>query len=370
MRSASLEPGHVGVAPTRERLLAFRTASEESRRQEAVDQHLDDAQWADHWVGYWQDVLAENPGILKPKLNNTGPFRFWIHESFLDHKPLDRMVTELIAMRGGQYAGRPQGVSVATQNDVPMAAKAHVLAKAFLGVEMKCARCHDAPYHPHKQSELFSVAAFLQQKAISVPSTSSVPQLPGRRQPLVSVTLQPGQAVAPDWPFAAMAPADSWTAWLPESASPRERLAALITSPHNLRFAEVAVNRLWRRYLGRGLVEPVDDWHDVAPSHPELLRFLALELIANDYDLRHVARLILNSHVYQRQAAVEHGELFAGPQKRRLSAEQILDSLFKTAGKDLGVEALTLDPEGRRAVSTFLNLGRAAASLGVHVPVE
>ena len=70
---------------------------------------------------------------------------------FLDNKPLDRLVTELVMMEGSKYYGGPDGFAMATHNDVPMAAKAHVLAQAFLGVEMKCARCHDAPYHLFKR---------------------------------------------------------------------------------------------------------------------------------------------------------------------------------------------------------------------------
>ena len=78
-------------------------------------------------------------------LNNTGPFRWWIHESFLDNKSMDRFVTDLIRMRGNTYVG-PAGFGMATQNDAPMAAKATILGSVFMGVEMTCARCHDAPF--------------------------------------------------------------------------------------------------------------------------------------------------------------------------------------------------------------------------------
>ena len=122
---------------------------------------LSSRDWADHWVPYWQDVLAENPGILKPKLNNTGPFRWWLREAFLDGLAFDRLVTELVLMRGSKHGGAPAGFAMASQNDVPMAAKAHILSTAFLAVELKCARCHDAPYHPYKQKDLFCLAAML-----------------------------------------------------------------------------------------------------------------------------------------------------------------------------------------------------------------
>ena len=88
-------------------------------------------------MGYWQDVLAENPNILNPTLN-TGLFRWWLYESFRDNKPMDLFVTELLRMRGSERYGGPAGFGVASQNDVPMAMKGTVVAAAFLGVEMKC----------------------------------------------------------------------------------------------------------------------------------------------------------------------------------------------------------------------------------------
>ncbi|PHS04169.1 MAG: hypothetical protein COA78_16905, partial [Blastopirellula sp.] len=114
----------VGVVPTEEEQKLFAAQPETTRRSWLIDNLLADPRAADHWTPYWQDVLAENPGILKPKLNNSGPFRWWIYESLLENKPIDRFATELIMMEGSIYYGGPAGFSVATQNDVPMAAKA------------------------------------------------------------------------------------------------------------------------------------------------------------------------------------------------------------------------------------------------------
>ncbi|MBX3436603.1 MAG: DUF1553 domain-containing protein, partial [Planctomycetaceae bacterium] len=118
--------------------------------------------------------------------------------------------------------------------------------------------------------------------------------------------------------------------------------------------------RLWKRYLGTGLIEPVDDWQHAECSHPALLDYLAHELVAHNYDLKHIARLILNSQTYQREtlhANGGHPSLFAGPVRRRLTAEQIVDSLLLSVGKDLGSEELTMDGDGRRPDSTFGHLG-------------
>ncbi|QDU95564.1 DUF1553 domain-containing protein [Lignipirellula cremea] len=350
----------VGRIPTPAERTAFLKDPADTRRQLVIERLLENPEWADHWTSYWQDVLAENPGILKPSLNNTGPFRWWIYESMLDNKPLDRFVTDLVMMEGSRYGGGTAGFGMATENDVPMAAKAHTLATAFLGVEMKCARCHDAPFHPFSQEDLFSIAAMLDRKPITLPKSSTVPPPPaGGREPAIESSLAPGAKIMPVWVFTSLSASDLPAGLTRNPEDARSVLAASITSPQNERFAQVTVNRLWARYFGRGLVATPDDWHDTDASHPELLKFLARELVLSGYDMKHVSRLILQSHAYQRATADKGTDpaLFAGPQRRRLSAEQLLDSLFVAADKQLYAEPLTLDPEGRRSVSTFLNLG-------------
>jgi hypothetical protein len=369
LRRVSLDT--VGVIPTPKEIQDFLADRRPDRRDRVIDRLLADPRWADHWVAYWQDVLAENPGILKPMLNNTGPFRFWILQAFRDNLPMDRFVTELVMMKGSQLGGGPGGFALATQNDVPMAAKAQVLAKAFLAVELKCARCHDAPHHPYLQKNTFQLAALLGRAPQTVPKTSTVPLRAGGRQPRVEITLKPGARVDPAWPFPQLVPPQVPDTFLRNPQDHRERLAALLTSPDNQRFARVMVNRLWKRYLGRGLVEPVDDWLDSKPTHPELLDYLAREFVISGYDLKHVACLILTSHTYQRQVMAEVSasgalptRLFSCPTRRRMSAEQLVDSLFLLAGKEFHSEPLTMDPEGRRSRKSMLNLGQPTRAWG------
>ena len=147
-----------GVIPDPAEVEAFLTDPSPDKRERAIDARLADPRWADGWMGYWQDVLAENPGLLKPTLNNTGPFRRFLHDALADNVAVDRFVTTLVRMEGGALGGGPAGFGMATQNDAPMAAKAHVLAKAFLAADLKCARCHDAPFHPYAQEDLFGLA--------------------------------------------------------------------------------------------------------------------------------------------------------------------------------------------------------------------
>jgi hypothetical protein len=354
----------VGVPPSLAEIEAFVADTSADKRAKAIDRLLHDSRAADHWTGYWQDVLAENPNILNPTLNNSGPFRWWIYESLADHKPLDLMVTELLRLKGSAAAGGPAGFGVASQNDVPMAAKATIVTTAFLGMETKCARCHDAPAHTAKQEQVFALAALLETKAVKVPLTSSVSMAKlreGGRKPLIEVTLEPGASVEPHWPFPELSTESVADELARDPKDPRDRLATLITAPQNERFAQVMANRLWARLMGRGLVDQAWDWERSKNSHPELLRWLSRELVRSGYDADHVLRLILNSHAYQRVTDASQKQtspLFASPAPRRLSAEQVVDSMFATTGKPFRTEEASLDIDSIREQANSLTLGQ------------
>lgn len=363
LRRVSLDA--TGLIPTAEQLRVYLYDKEDRRRDNAIEKLLASESWADSWVPYWQDVLAENPGILKPDLNNTGPFRWWLHQSLSDGISFDRFVTELIEMEGSLVQGAPAAFSQSTLNDAPMAAKGDIIGRAFLGANLGCARCHDAPFHPVKQKDLFSLAAMLQGKPVTLPATSSVPFVEGARRPAVKVTLQPGEEITPQWPFPQLIAHASNSQEFPGTGKvpSRRQLAELIVAPENERFAQVVVNRVWARYMGAGIVDPVDDWARTRPSHPELLQYLAREFVWSGYDVKHIARLIFRSRAYQRKAApLEEGgaskRLFTGPVRRKLSAEQLVDSLHLAAGKPLACEELNLNPAGDRPPTQFLNMGK------------
>ena len=356
-----------GRLPTELEIETYLKATEAKRRSQAIDSYLALPDWADHWVSYWQDVLAENPGILKPDLNNSGPFRWWLQQSFEDNIPMDRFAAELIQMQGSRHQGAPAAFGIATLNDAPMAAKADILLQAFQAEKLSCARCHDAPEHRHKQRDTFSLAAMLQGKPLALPESSTVPIVEGFRKPRVEVSLDAGQTIHPEWPFVELSPRHYIMDLIPlETKVPQSRndLARHIVSPSNRRFAEVLVNRVWKRYLGAGMVEPAEDWEYEKPSHPELLQFLAREFTLSGYNLKQLAKLIVSSKAYQSRTTTDDLRLatsakrhFAGPNGKRMSAEQLVDSLFLLVGKPVATEELNLNPLGDRPLSQFLNLG-------------
>jgi hypothetical protein len=358
----------VGQPPTESDARQFLADKAPDKRSRLIDELLSDDRVADHWVSYWQDVLAENPNLLKPSLNNTGPFRWYLHDALVDNRPLDRMVTEIVMMRGSEREGGSAGFGMAADNDAPMATRGIVLASAFLGTQLQCARCHDSPYHTTKQRDLFAIAAMMSRKNVTVPETSTVS--PGffeknsGRESLIKVTLKPGEPVEPKWPFEDFFAEDvSIDDLVNDPEDSRERLAASITSPSNQRFANVMVNRIWKRLIGAGIVEPADDWEVGMPSHPELLDWLSSELLNSGYDAKHIVRLIMNSQLYQREAKGFNRHVdpdqryFAAPERRRLTAEQVVDSMVAASGKPLDVDELSFDPEAKRPATTMISLG-------------
>lgn len=359
LRRATLDT--IGLLPTPDELTTFLADPSADKRAKAIDRLLIDTRWADQWIPYWQDVLAENPAILKATLNNTGPFRFFLRDALRDNWPMDRFVTALVLMEGSMRNGGSAGFALASQNDLPMANKAQILSSAFLGMEMKCARCHDAPNHPFNQEDLFKVSAMLQRSPVTVPGSSLTQGLSANSH--VVVSLKTGQKIDAHFPFADLK-TDPLPGVMRNDDDSREQLAAIITDPRNERFAQVVVNRLWKRLMGFGIIDPVDDWDAARPSHKDLLTWLGRELIAHDYDLKHVAKLIMNSAAYQRAVTDEASRfakpderVFSGQARRRLTAEQLVDSLFQVAGKDFDCEELNFDLDARRTIKDFLNLG-------------
>ncbi len=360
----------IGLPPTPEEARAFLNDSAPDKRTQLIDRLLADERWADHQMGPWLDLLAENPTLINPSLNSTGPFRWFLHDAFRDDKALDRIVTELLMMRGDAAYGGSAGFALAAENDAPFAAKGHIVASAFLGIELQCARCHDSPYHSTTQQDLYSLAAMLERKTVTVPKTSRVPagffEKKGRES-LIQVTLKPDEPVKPEWPFAAatgIVDGEMIDRFVDNPKDSRERFAALVTAPDNRRFSHVVVNRVWKQLMGAGFVEPAHDWEGRDISHPELLDWLAAEFISNDYSLKHLTRLITTSDAYQREAGTEklasasaEERFFSAPERRRLTAEQIVDSLHASTSQPIDSERITFVHDGRHPLGRRQDLG-------------
>ncbi len=121
------------------------------------------------------DVLAENPPLINQSLNSTGPFRWFLYESFKDNKPFDRFVTELILMRGSAYEGGSAGFGLAGEKRFSFCGERPYHRQCVSGSRTAMCTMHDSPYHSTKQRDLYSIAAMLERETVTVPKTSTVP---------------------------------------------------------------------------------------------------------------------------------------------------------------------------------------------------
>lgn len=356
-----------GTLPTAQEVSQFLADQDPNKRSALIDRLLERDEFADYWAMKWGDLLrvkSEFPINLWP--NAVQAYYRWIRTSLQKNRPYDRFVREMLTSSGSNFRVPPVNFYRAAQSKEPQAI-AQAVALTFMG-----ARAEKWP-----KERLAGMAAFFSQ--IGYKSTSEWKEEivyfdPEKGAPASAGKAAPA-AVFPDGKPARLAP----------NQDPREVFANWLVAPENPWFARNIVNRIWSWLLGRGIIhEPDDIRPDKPPGNPELLAFLERELVAGNYDLKHVYRLILNSKVYQlssipRTERPEGAANFAYYPLRRLDAEVLIDAVCQITGTTEQYsspipEPFTFLPEDQRSValpdgsisSSFLELfGRPARDTGV-----
>ncbi len=306
---------------------------------------LDTDDFASYWTLKWGDILRSN----SKKLNAKGvhKFRRWIYDAVRTDKPLDQFARELLTARGSVYENPPANYWRASRD--PLDAT-ETTAQLFLGIRIQCAKCHNHPFEKWTQDNYYGIGAVFARvgrkpgfeaddEIIFVSNSGEV------KQPRTGETMKPHLLLKGDVD-------------VPADQDRREVFAEWLTAPDNPFFAKVAVNRIWGHLMGRGIVEPVDDFRDSnPPSNAPLLDKLAEDFIANNYSRKWAIRTIMNSRTYQLSSRKndfnDDDEIYnshAGT--RMLSAEQLLDAICQVtsvpenfAGLPVGVRAVELpDP--------------------------
>ena len=317
----------IGVIPTAGEARAFLADSSPDKRARIVDSLLDRPEYADFWSLYWGDHLNNT----KQLLYNKGPYTFtrWLYDRFRENMPYDEFVRALLTSSGNMYDSPATSFFPLMKNPLDIAAQTSQL---FLGVSIECARCHDHPLERWTQDDYNGMAAFFSQlryKGGAGPRNNErILYLDFNREfehPENGRTYHP------------KALGESRARIAPRTDR-RETLADWMTLPDNPYFARALVNRMWKQFMGRGIVEPVDDFRQTnPPSNPDLLDALARDFIANGYDLKRLIRAITSSRTYQlssvpneanRDDTTGHSRYYA----RRLTAEQLLDSISLATG--------------------------------------
>jgi hypothetical protein len=348
----------IGTVPAPEDVRAFLKDPDPQKRRKAIDQVLGRPEYVDFWALKWGDLLRINRDFL----NERGMWSFhnWVRGCVRANRPVDEMVRDIITAEGSTFTEGPANYYMVARTPADWA---ETTAQVFLGVRMQCAKCHHHPFEKWSQDDYYGVAAFFVR--LGTKGSQEFGIFGGERVVYLKDTGEQnhprkGEVVPPH-------PLDGPT--MSDPFDRRVRLAEWLTDKANPYFARNLVNRFWGYYMGRGLVEPLDDLRATNPaSNPELLDALARDFIAHKYDLKHLLRTIMNSRAYQLSSRVVPGNKadslnvhFARFTVRRLTAEQLADAVDfatgtreKYVGLPLGTRAIQLpDPRVR---SFFLDI--------------
>lgn len=341
----------LGMVPTGEEARSFVLESSSTKRRRLIDQLLERPEFADFWALKWMDLLRAEERILDRK--GLELFHRWVRQSILERKPLDQFAREIIAARGSTYKNPPANFYRATRTAVE---RAEASAQLFFGTRVQCAQCHNHPFDRWSQDDYYDwqrVFARVKYKVLENRRTDENDGHEFKGEQIIY--LAPTAEVKN--------PRTGGNAKLrflgeQKECSTEDELTALAqwaTDEANPFFAKVQVNRIWFHLMGRGIVEPIDDFRaSNPPSHPELLEELARDFVNHGYDLRQLLRVIMNSRTYQLSTVPNDSNAadesnFARAYVRRLAAEQLLDSQAQVLDVRL---KLTGYPPGTRAAQT------------------
>ncbi len=309
----------VGLLPTPEQLDRFVRDVDPHKRDRLVDALLHDKQgYAEHWMTFWNDLLRNDEQTNIDGLRK--PITRWLYRSLLENKPIDLFVAELLNPGKDGPTGYLKGVNWrgrVNASQMPPVQAAQNVSQVFLASSVKCASCHNSFINEWKLDQAYGLASFFAPKNLEMNRCDK----------------PTGKMIAPKFLFPGLGavPADA------SLTTRHQAVALMLTRPKNPRFARTMVNRYWKRLLGRGLFEPVDDF-DGNPPHSELLNWLAYDFMSHDYDAKHLLRQILLSRVYQlpvsrsRPLKPKETPVLVGPVERRLTGEQYLDALAEVTG--------------------------------------
>lgn len=313
-----------GIIPEVGEVRTFLADRRPDKRERLIDELLRRPRHAAHLAGLWREVLL--PKTVEPSL--AAGFENWLQDRFLANEPYDELVREILLARGG-FGTSPPVTYYAALSTSPSQLAAST-SRAFLGVQIRCAECHDHPFTTWKQADFWGLAAFFA-------------RVRGPGDMYGSATLDDGPSGEVQIPKSdkTVAPAllDGATIDLTAGEPRRAVLARWMTDDENPYFARTAVNRVWSILFGRGLVQPVDDFGAHNPAtHEAALDLLARDFIAHDYNLQRTFRIIAATNLYQLSSVPAAGDdtpllTYTSMPLRSLSARQVYECLVQAAGR-------------------------------------
>lgn len=343
-----------GILPTPEERARFLADTAPDKRAKLIDALLERPEFVDYWAYKWCDVML----VSTRKLPQPAVWAFYraIRQAVADNRPWDQFARDIL-LASGSSLHHGAGNFFVLHKDVAELTEATSLT--FLGTSITCARCHNHPLEKWTQDQYWSMANLFSRvgmkngdrtgEVILYPATEGDALHPRRQVPMPPTPLD-GKPLA-----------------LTDPSDRRAHFADWLTAPQNPYFAKALVNRVWKNFLGRGLVEAEDDIRETnPPTNPELFDALAKDFVAHKYDVKHLIRLVMNSAAYQRSSRPVKGNeaddrFYSKYLVRRMSGEVILDALSQVTnvptaftkvytGVEGGTAATSNYPEGTRAL--------------------
>jgi len=316
----------IGLPPTPAEVRAFLADKDPKKRARKIDDLLERPEHAEYWAQKWADLFRIRFDLLRDK--GTWGYYRWVRDSIAANKPFDRFVTEILTATGSSDQNPPANFwrVFNTTEDATEAA-----TQVFLGIRLQCARCHDHPFEKWVQKDYYGFAAFFSQVGRKAGPRRDDQVIFCSETPAQARHSTTGEVLDPKY-------LDGASVKVGTGQDAREVLARWLTGKDNPYLARATVNRLWSHLFGRGLIDPVDDIRSSNPPlNAPLLDALAKDFIDHNFDVRHLLRTILNSRTYQLASRTNPTNAddrinFSHAVPRRLSAEQMLDSINQITG--------------------------------------
>jgi hypothetical protein len=359
-----------GVLPTPVEVTKFLSNKDANKRAKLIDELLDRPEYADFWTLKWSDVFRSSRKTIQVK--GTHVFQKWLRNHIDKNTGFDQVVYEVITAGGSTFANPAANYYRVSRDPTTLA---ETTAQLFFGIRMQCAKCHNHPFERWTQDDYYSMAAFFNRvKLRADPVEGGDPKKKDGAEYVyvdrAGELTQPrtGKTMAPKFMGGA----------IPEIAPGRDRREALgkwMASGDNPFVPKSVVNRIWFHLMGKGIVDPVDDFRDSNPSaNDDLLDALAKDFVKNKFDAKHLIRTIMNSRTYQLSAQTnefnkDDNKYFSHAVTKLLTAEQLLDAICqvtdvpeKFAGMPPGTRAVQL-PDGEVNHPFLKTFGQPAREL-------
>lgn len=331
-----------GRLPTPKETREFLADSSDDKRSRVIDRLLDSGEYADYFANKWSAVLRnrrQNPNYM----HGTYAFYEWIRDSLYTNKPFDAIVRDVLTA-SGEVGDNPPVSWYREVRDTNQ--QVEDAAQLFLGLRIGCARCHHHPFEAWSQRDYYGFAAYFSQVDRKPGHQPDEPRIFSKRVAARATNPKTGESLPPTGLGAQ--PSE-----VPPERDARQALVDWMAAPDNPFFARALVNRYWKHFFGRGIVDPEDDMRVTNPaSNPALLDGLARHFIDSHSDLKELVRTICRSNVYQLSAQPnDYNQTdkrnFSRYYPQRLNAEVLLDALDSATAVPSRFDGL---PAGTRAV--------------------